>query len=272
MNNNREQNLTSLGCGEPKSKKVQAGLLVLAKSLGIDPGPLNQADLQEQTCRAALDEIKHWHDQMDKTCEEGCTPADAEKLKGFNAKLAYENFTLKNEIDSLAAQVERLKKIPYTKTRSEFMESWGVDGMSADKKRLVIAAWDRAEWFFNQQVEQVEQLKHERDEALTLVARYQSLLECAVRGEEIIVGDSIVIGIDAELADEIEDSFDESPKAAMAALKAQWQADNTELMRLALELCNAVESQTGLPPVKRAMRFGRLVNSIRQRALEAGNE
>ena len=128
-----------------------SALLELAKSLGIDPGPLNQADLQEQTCSRALVEIQHWHDQMDKTCEEGCTPADAEKLKGFNAKLAYENFTLKNELDSLAAQAERLKKIPYTKTRSEFMESWCVDGMPFDKKRLVIAAWDRAEWFFNQQ-------------------------------------------------------------------------------------------------------------------------
>lgn len=33
------------------------------------------------------------------------------------------------------------------------MESWGVEGMPADKKRLAIAAWDRAEWFFNQQAE-----------------------------------------------------------------------------------------------------------------------
>lgn len=32
-------------------------LLELAKALGIDPGPLNQADLQEQTCSAALKEI-----------------------------------------------------------------------------------------------------------------------------------------------------------------------------------------------------------------------
>ncbi|QQD21188.1 hypothetical protein GJQ54_05100 [Oceanospirillaceae bacterium ASx5O] len=241
-----------------------SALLTLAQSLGIDPGPLNQADLQEQTCRAALDEIKHWHDQMDKTCEEGCTPADAEKLKGFNAKLAYENFTLKNEIDSLAAQVERLKKIPYTKTRSEFMESWGVDGMPFDKKRLVIAAWDRAEWFFNQQV---EQLKHERDEALTLVARYQSLLECAVRGEEIIVGDSIVIGIDAELADEIEDSFDESPKAAMAALKAQWQADI--LAEISLQVSASKPEAT---PIQIATAILTESKRIRQRAREAGDE
>lgn len=86
-------------------------LLTLAKSLGIDPGPLNQADLQEQTCSKALTEIQHWHDQMDKTCEEGCTPADAEKLKGFNEQLAFENFALKNERDSLAAKVERLRDV-----------------------------------------------------------------------------------------------------------------------------------------------------------------
>lgn len=95
-------------------------LLTLAKSLGIDPGPLNQAELQEQTCSAAM-----------------------------------------KQIIELAAQVERLR----------------------------------------------------------------CLLESAIRGEEIIVGDAIVIGIDAELADEIEDSFDESPKAALTALKAQWQAE-----------------------------------------------
>lgn len=69
-------------------------------------------------------------------------------------KEAYEE--LKQERDALAAQVERLQKIPYTKTRAEFMESWGVDGMPADKKRVVIAAWDRAEWFFNQQVDSLK--------------------------------------------------------------------------------------------------------------------
>ena len=89
-----------------------SALQELAKGLGIDPGPLNQANLQEQTCSAAA-----------------------------------------TQIIELAAQVERLKKVPYTKTRAEFMESWGVEGMSADKKRIVNAAWDRAEWFFNQQVD-----------------------------------------------------------------------------------------------------------------------
>lgn len=57
---------------------------------------------------------------------------------------------LERERNELAAQVERLTVMPYTKTRAEFMESLGVDGMSADKKRLINAAWDRAEWFFNQ--------------------------------------------------------------------------------------------------------------------------
>lgn len=85
-------------------------LLTLAKSLGIDPGPLNQTELQEQTCSKALAEIQHWRDQLDKTCEEGCTPADAEKLKGFNAQLAYENFDLKNERDSQAKLLRDIKE------------------------------------------------------------------------------------------------------------------------------------------------------------------
>lgn len=63
---------------------------------------------------------------------------------------------LERERNELATQVDRLQKIPYTKTRAEFMESWGVDGMSADKKRLANAAWDRAEWFFNQQVDSLK--------------------------------------------------------------------------------------------------------------------
>lgn len=37
---------------------MKSSLIELAKCLGIDPGPLNQADLQEQTCAAALEHIK----------------------------------------------------------------------------------------------------------------------------------------------------------------------------------------------------------------------
>lgn len=108
--------------------------------------------------------------------------------------------------------VERLKF-----WRAERPDEWQMDEF--------IRAAVKLERERNELVAMVKQLKHERDDVLASVIRYQSLLECAVRGEEIIVGDSIVIGIDAELADEIEESFDESPKAALSALKAQWQAE-----------------------------------------------
>lgn len=63
---------------------------------------------------------------------------------------------LKRERDEALACANRLEKIPYTKTRDEFMESWGVEGMPAGKKRLVNAAWDRAEWFFNQRTAELK--------------------------------------------------------------------------------------------------------------------
>lgn len=43
-----------------------SALLALAKSLGIDPGPLNQQALQEQTCVAAMEQMQGLQRQLEK--------------------------------------------------------------------------------------------------------------------------------------------------------------------------------------------------------------
>lgn len=71
----------------------------------------------------------------------------------------------------------------------------------------------------------IKNLERERNELTARVTWLLCLLECAVYGERIIVGDDIVSVIDAELADEIEEALDEPPAAALYSLRAQWQAD-----------------------------------------------
>lgn len=85
-----------------------SALLTLAKTLGIDHSQLNQADLQEQTCAAALEQIRHLQNQLDKTCAPGCTPADAEKLREANHAMADENRRFQQERDEALAYAEVL--------------------------------------------------------------------------------------------------------------------------------------------------------------------
>ena len=66
-----------------------SALLTLAKSLGIDPGPLNQADLQEQTCSRAT---------------EGINTLKTEVKMLQNVTEAHQQY-----IYELAAKVERLR-------------------------------------------------------------------------------------------------------------------------------------------------------------------
>jgi hypothetical protein len=84
---------------------------------------------------------------------------------------------LTRESSELAAKVERLEKVPYTQTREDFNASWGLDGLPADKQKIVNAAWDRAEWLFNQKANelaaQVERLRGAASGAKDM------LIECA---------------------------------------------------------------------------------------------
>jgi len=66
-----------------------SALLELAQSLGIDPGPLNQADLQEQTCGGAI---------------EGINTLKTEVKMLQNVTEAHQQY-----IYELAAKVERLR-------------------------------------------------------------------------------------------------------------------------------------------------------------------
>lgn len=93
---------------------------------------------------------------LDLVEKESAAQARIQELEGvcdnYNSMCSQQD----ERIKELEAQVERLQKIPYTKTRKEFMKSWGVDGMPLSNIRLVNAAWDRAEWLYNQSLEAVK--------------------------------------------------------------------------------------------------------------------
>ena len=64
-------------------------------------------------------------------------------------------------------------------------------------------------------------------------------LDSSLRGDEIIVGNSVVIAIDCETADEINDVLGETPSSALSYLKAQWQAEAIEDALDELRYCGA---------------------------------
>src|SRR5690606_10465284 len=128
-----------------------SALLTLAQSLGIDPGPLNQTELQEQTCMAALDALIRAAEILRTSTAE-------------HTRMWKESRQMESERNELAAKVERLRKLIMDKT------------------------------------------------AQSVFSRAPGIPSCC-RGMEITWPDDVV----AVLL--------QTPPAALAALKAQWQAD-----------------------------------------------
>lgn len=184
--------------------------------------------------------------------------ADCNLLVDIIAKDTEAYKELERERNELVAQVDRLQKIPYTKTRAEFMESWGVDGMSADKKRLANAAWDRAEWFFNQQAEaqyrglaaRVDLLRSEfplfNDDGL---CEYEHHCEFTLLQER----------------KRLHKILSEITPAALTAQMAEWQAVGA--MAAWLELKRMGMAQAGSKNVIRSLVF-----KLHKHTQEAGNE
>lgn len=139
-------------------------------------------------------------------------------------------------------------------------------GTTCDKAALLKETEGR-ESIIRAQQQRISDLLREREEALA----YGERLRGAIKYSSDYLCDnklnSICSGSKAHM--ELISALSGQPPAALAALKAEWQADNADFVRLALELCDAVENNDNLPTVKFALRCGRLVNSIRQRAQEA---
>lgn len=175
---------------------MNKAMIELAKLFGLNHERMPREVLAEEVCTLALEKIR----------------ASAVQIRAGQIQ----NDCMSSALQARNQQCDKLAAV-LVKV-NEFCQQRGIGKIGDSAAAALMQRHDEL-------AAQVERLKHERDEALTLVIRYQRLLECAVRGEEFVVGDAIFIGIDTDLADEIEESFDESPKAALAALKAQWQAE-----------------------------------------------
>lgn len=147
------------------------------------------------------------------------------------SKPTYEE--LEQERDELAAQVEWYKTdAAYNRKEKDKARSQR-DKVTTQLKELQA----RIKYLENNQIPENHPVLHE-DQYYGLVARVQRLrkmLDSAIRGEEIIVGHSVVIAIDCETADEINEVLDETPTDALAALKAKWRG---VVIRDAITRCN----------------------------------
>lgn len=108
-----------------------------------------------------------------------------------------------------------------------------------------------------------EQLEQERNELAAQVERLQiaaATVECALSNSNFAV----------DGLDDLQEALDETPPAALSALKAQWQADILENISVAIASHDWFYAQK--TPVQVATALLEESNRIRQRALEADDE